>query len=352
MSLRACTLLVLSGLFACSATAAEDADEGAAAVSGAQGLGAAATSKWDAYVARVTAESPLQPSCVPTRISPPSGTAHRGVVVIFHGYTACPQQFFEIGKQMAAGGFEVLLPLLPGEGRPASMVNGKAVDDVAALPGTSDWGRYRDLGKEMDAIVAAAPGEHVVSGLSVGGAVATSALLDAPQVYDRALFMTAFYDAAPLITRLLVPVADWLVPGYRTGWGAGCEAERAGGRGGICQFDIDHLEASRRFGRDTLARTKGASVRAKIQFAGVESDPAALNDDEQKAKANLPNAKLCFFEKGTNHSFLSPFDGPHDDKFWLAAAKKQVAEFVTDGTAFTTVGASIERGADRCLTRL
>ncbi len=133
---------------------------------------------------------------------------------------------------------------------------------------------------------------------------------------------------------------------------SGFYAERAGGRAGICQFTVDHLEASRRFGRDTLARTKGASVRAKIQFAGVESDPAALNADEQMAKANLPNANLCFFEKGTNHSFLSPFDGPHDDKFWLAAAKKQVSEFVTDGTAFTTVGASIERGADRCLTRL
>ena len=342
--------LLLAVTSGCAAPADDDAEGSAAALS--TSLGAEATAKWEGYRARVTGESALQPGCVPTRISPPTGTAYRGVVVIFHGYTGCPQQFFDTGKMMAASGYEVLLPLLPGEGRPPAFRDGKATDDVAAIPTSAEWNRYRDLGKEMDEVVAAAPGEHVVAGLSVGGAVATSALLDAPRLYDRALFMTAFYDAAGGFTRLLVPVVDAIVPGYRSGWGQSCEDERAGGRNGICQFTIDQLEATRRFGRDTLARTRGASVRAKVQFAGVEADPAAFDDDELQANGNLPNSKLCFFEKGTNHSFLSPFDNPHADKFWLAAARKQVLGFVTQGTDFTTVGPSIERGAQQCLTRM
>lgn len=348
---RACSVLALLALAACS-SAGEDASADDSALTGeSQGLGAEAASKWNAYVTRVTGEHALQPGCQPTRISPPDGTAYRGVVVIFHGYTGCPQQFFDTGKDMAAKGFEVLLPVLPGQGHPASIKNGKTIDDVESMPGSNAWNRYRDLGKEMNAIAAAAPGEHVVAGLSVGGALATSAMLDAPNLYDRAMFMTAFYDAAGTFTRLLVPVADAVAPGYRTGWGDACEKERAEGRAGICQFYLDHLEAARRFGRDTLARTRGAQVRTKIQFAGVEADPAAYDAYEQESNANLRGSTLCFFEKGTNHSFLSPFDGPHDDKFWLHAARRQVLAYITDGAAFTTVGDSIERGAQRCLTR-
>ena len=122
----------------CSSAADDDAtatgSESALATSDA--LPAPAVTRWESYVARVTAEAPLQEGCAPTRVSPPQGVRAKGVVALFHGFTACPQQFVDVAADLAASGFEVLLPLLPGNGRVPRVVEGtKRVDDVSGLPG-------------------------------------------------------------------------------------------------------------------------------------------------------------------------------------------------------------------------
>lgn len=72
---------------------------------------------WNAYARKTKSEAPgatLQEGCAPLRIE---GTKPiKGVVVLFHGYSACPQQYDLLGPEIASRGFDVLLPLNPGHG--------------------------------------------------------------------------------------------------------------------------------------------------------------------------------------------------------------------------------------------
>jgi hypothetical protein len=66
---------------------------------------------WTDYLSKLDSSS-IQPNCFPKRVSPPSGTATQGTVILIHGYTACPQQFFAWADELAGRGYEVLMPLL------------------------------------------------------------------------------------------------------------------------------------------------------------------------------------------------------------------------------------------------
>jgi len=57
----------------------------------------------------------------------------------------------------------------------------------------------------------------------------------------------------------------------------------------------------------------------------------------------IPNAEACFFEPGVNHSLISRFDAPDEDKFWLPAVESQIARFVATGEPFDTTDNQIYR---------
>jgi alpha-beta hydrolase superfamily lysophospholipase len=58
-----------------------------------------------------------------------------GVVVLFHGFSACPQQYDVLGPLIAAEGFDVLLPLTPGHGNALNMshVHGVCIEVADAF---------------------------------------------------------------------------------------------------------------------------------------------------------------------------------------------------------------------------
>ena len=64
---------------------------------------------WKTYVREETEGKQIQPGCVPTHFAPKEGVSSKGLVVIYHGFTACPQQFFLIGQKLAEKGFDVFL---------------------------------------------------------------------------------------------------------------------------------------------------------------------------------------------------------------------------------------------------
>lgn len=234
---------VLSGFaFGCSDTAADTEsveEEVGDALAANETFTPAAKRLWDAYVAEATKGVRLQPGCAPLRIpaiDPSTRKALRrpkGVVVLFHGYTACPQQFmnFErtvngrtetvgLAAQLSRAGYEVLLPLLPGHGRvaqpnPAWKGGSEAlpdpavdkwpvIDDASGVPAPLTTGDqlegspYTKLVRQMNAVVAEVPdsANRVVGGISVGGALATHAtVLATKKPYTRALVAAPFYQA-------------------------------------------------------------------------------------------------------------------------------------------------------------
>ena len=47
---------------------------------------------------------------------PFEGDEYKGVAILFHGFSACPQQYHEVGPLMAKKGYEVFAPTIVGHG--------------------------------------------------------------------------------------------------------------------------------------------------------------------------------------------------------------------------------------------
>jgi alpha-beta hydrolase superfamily lysophospholipase len=326
-------------------------------LSAAPSLSPAAISRWNAHVERSTAGVSLQEGCAPRRFVPRPGVAPRGVVVLFHGFTACPQQFFEVATELNVAGYEVLLPLLPGHGRQPTLTGGKRKDDIAALPDGDSRDLYSQLAAEMTEIASAARYDRVVGGLSMGGMVATSALIQgqsfrgaSASVWSRGILFAPFFGppgAAGWASR----VGGMLVPGTMRSWGPECERSTVPGkRAGICEFTLGNLQAGTSLGEDLLRNAH--AVRVPVQLVGVEADTAADNGEMAKLVGSLGGKKdACFYAKGMPHAFISKNDHLELDHAWLPALHRSITSFVSAGTPFPTQGLSTEHGHGRCAPR-
>lgn len=302
---------------------------------------------WADYVARVGAEAPLQAGCEPVHASVPPGVEHRGAVVLFHGFTACPQQFFELVEPLTQEGFEVFLPLLPGHGRVPEVKDGSFVDDIEGLPSVGELDRYDALVADMQAVMSEVSGEHVVGGLSVGATVALSALAnDERATWDRGVALVPFL-AFSGTARLLNVGPSW----WRMGWGPGCQDERTRPepRAGICEFELGHIRAVRDLGQRVKDELDAVSV--PLVMVGVEDDPTANPSSIAGAVRDAPVADLCFMPKSVSHSMLSRFDSPDENKFWLPAVNAQSIDAIVDGEPFDTDGPSKYEPFERCVAR-
>lgn len=344
----ALSALALTTLVAVSGCAAQSEDSGDSSSQDINvGVGAEASRDWQAYVSEVSAQ-PLQQGCAPFALPANADQAYRGTVLLLHGYSACPQQYNEIAKELSAEGYAVLVPLLPGHGRAYTVdANGKATDNISGLPTDSNYKDYGVFAKRMADIVAkAAPGNHAVMGLSVGGAIAASAAEQSPGTFKRVLLMNAFFDIANGFGAALVPFLGAIAPQFPYGWGDDCEAERSSGRAGICQMQITNLRAVQHFGQDTLKNV--ASIKGQVQIVGVEDDPAASDGAIEQAAQKIPGSSACFFEKGVPHSLFSPQDNPGVNMYWLSDALSDTRNFIGNGTPFVTAEASSETPYNRC----
>ena len=334
---------------------------------------------WNAYVLSVPLEN-LQPQCQPKRYAAQGEL--KGVVVLFHGYSACPQQYWELAPELAAKGFEVYLPLLPGAGRKKILDGNKVTDDVSELPRLKNWSEYLKLADEMTVMAAATSGvRRVVGGLSLGGAVATYAALSPKHrgVWTRSLMMAPMYYALEGSKEVLLesmarlPFVDNI--GY--GWGPGCKKDSSTApqfpwnssahvRGGICDFQYTHLGAAQALGENALGLLKSLAagrqaypVPHQIQVVSTEFDAAtrpkslvALQKWGQEVSSRRLNGVQtlkqsgCAYPSSVPHSFISRWDRPEilgDDaskKFWLPSLISNTVLFVTIGKAFPSSGSS------------
>jgi pimeloyl-ACP methyl ester carboxylesterase len=288
---------------------------------------------------------PLQTACKPFYL-PPQGP-RKGTVLLFHGYSACPQQFWELAPHLAARGFAVYVPVLPGHGRRSRQEAEKWLDEPSDLPTETSWRRYEEYAAQIAQIMPK-EGIRAVMGLSLGGAVAASALIQAPKQFDRGILGAPLLDINPPSNYFLPPLSA-LAPEYPAKWDDSCEVERAGGRGGYCQFRLRALRGMQRLGQETLLRLN--EIKIPIQIVGVEKDGTASNSAQKEASEHLPQNQICLFEKGANHSLLSRFDSPFEDKFWIAPLNAMSLSFIEKGSYFETAGPAAELGLMRCKAR-
>lgn len=110
--------------------------------------------------------APIIPGAEPERID---GGPHGALVL--HGFTGNPNSMRGIAHALAARGFAVELPLLPG--------HGTAIEDMIPT-GWNDWLGAADeaLGK----LSARVPGKVVIVGLSMGGSLTCALAADHPEL--------------------------------------------------------------------------------------------------------------------------------------------------------------------------
>ena len=303
---------------------------------------------WNEYVERVTTQNDLQKACVPRYLKAES-VEKKGVVVLFHGFSACPQQWDLISPLLSKRGFDVLMPLNPGHGN--SLKNpgpryrclygcdGKT-DNVTNFPlNVDEWTSYVQM---INGIVAKSSGVHAVGGLSVGGTLAASAGLarnaDGSSLYSRQLIMNPMIELHGLIDAVVAVLSH--IPYIKNdfvGWGPGCREERANGRGGVCTFKVSNGKAAKDFGNDVLSKSK-EKVNSSVAVIYDRNDPVVNVEYVRKLASQYSNGGVVLEDSSiltscvlnfTDHSMLSRWDEIHNNKWWMDELSCRVVSYLS-----------------------
>ncbi len=323
-----------------------------------------------------------------------------GTAILYHGFTACPQQYYELAQILAKKGVASFVPLLPGQGRgPVPTIDSpKKIGEqsLAAyygefIPGMKgdDWKRYLNFVHDINGFVVTLPGEKFVSGVSVGGALATYSYLAAPGLYKRALISSPFLGApgpdlirrsetgvasdlrqklSDVIYKITGTLVDQLskdmafVGALPVGWGDSCLRHQVAengqlGRRGICHFKVENLAAVAALGAYIVDQSRKPSADGvtptRVHYVPVEFDISADTFAVRKSISFLTQkwsdklVSACWFPSNIPHSYFSRFDlADIPDPYWLNSYLVQTSNFIAYGDAFKVKGASIENRFD------
>ncbi len=310
----------------------------------AQGSAIPENSEWDAYLRSINF-SEIQKGCEPQRFAPPIDVPIKSKILLIHGFTACPQQFFEMANILSRRGVLVYLFLLPGHGK---LVKSDGHDNLEGFPTHDDRLMFQQLAETFNKVAMSDNLPTTLGGMSVGGAVALRAAKLATYSYEKLLLFSPFFgpgsvskDIDPIgyYQRLIFPVVAG-VPFIRDSvqsWGPSCLHERALGRAGGCEFTISNLFTAIEFGQDVMSSAGNVSPKTQIQILGAEGETNANNKLTAKVFSQLLDRNdgkveplsACFYPKGSNHSLVSRFDAPEENKFWLSSLLEDVSSFVS-----------------------
>jgi pimeloyl-ACP methyl ester carboxylesterase len=335
-------------------------------------------------------EAKVPDDCGSFYVGADSGIPLKGTVVAFHGFTACPQQFWEFSQRLKKEGYATLALLLPGHGRappPTAsnddrMVQGRPYAEYYAefLPKTQKdgWKTYLSFVEDVNTFAASLPGEKLLLGFSAGAALATYASIQDPLLYKRALLLAPYFgmprpdlfqkiaasdndsEALYRIQRRFATmdqgVFDAVAP-LDVSWGPDCYSQTRGrgkgGRRGICDFRFENLAAINAFGMHVLALLKdreGLTQIPDIQMLGVDWDEGSDTTMARQAmgylRARFDAEKVqgCFYPRMFPHSFFSRKDLSNvPDTSWVPSFYSQSMDFLLKGSRFRVAeGSSLE----------
>jgi pimeloyl-ACP methyl ester carboxylesterase len=279
--------------------------------------------------AQSAADGALQPGCA-TVFLPATGP-RRGAVLALHGFGGCPQQFAGLAPRLAAAGFDVLVPRLPGHGR-QPLAGGR--EDLTDVPAGADGAaRYAAFLATLDALLARSPGERVLVGFSAGGGLALQAVAAAPGRYARLVLL------APLVGIRGGSAVEWLAwqlgraPGLAAldvkhfGPRRDCATWQAAGRGGFCGYELRHAAALVGLVRAVRAdwQDRPLPVRVGILLAGDERYVSNAAAGRFAARQQALGAPVSIGTlPGVPHEMLTPFENVGRDMTWLGGLEAAV----------------------------
>ena len=302
----------------------------------------------------------IQTDCKPHFFAADKNVKRKGAIVALHGFTACPQQYNEVAQNhWNKEGYDVYTLLLPGHGEVWTDEIGLA----ANIPGPKNWKEnYGAIRNTAIDILKETTGEKVIAGLSVGGAVALWALMDNTILIDKALIISPYLGISTvqenknlkdLFTQVFKSQLIWFGTTFNgekiESWGEGCIIDESGnGRAGSCSFKRTAIAGIELLGDHVLRLTKKKMKSLKmsksklpvIQYIGVDKDPVANNSKNNKLLRNLYQSgfqlSACLYPAPANHSLISRYDTPHEDKFWLDSFLFNSSQFL-NGRPFPAI---------------
>lgn len=234
----------------------------------------------------------------------------KGIVVLFHGFSAGTWQVEPMARRLAAAGFHAFAPRLPGHG----LVDGEGRESPAQLPTTSDWRRYLDFAQEVGALAEGTGLPVSGLGLSVGATVGL-AMAEGPTPVRRFVALAPFLE--PLrggLSMAAVELLDGPTGGWagrqlgKVGWGWGPETEAqtaSGLRPGHAIFPLGCVAGATRLGHEVRARASRLD-RTELQWVTTGADDTVALGEQRKAIAALPAGRL----RGWHH-FPTSAQVPH-----------------------------------------
>jgi len=227
-------------------------------------------------------------------VKEPAGTS-RGLVLLSHGYTACPNFWALLTPQLLAKGWTVMAPLLPGHGRnPKIQSNGSSsyivTDYSADLPLRGE--EYETYSKELMVIAgkyktANSGKKMVLNGISHGGSIALYLAMNGEVgTWDRIQLMNPMLapptsmgaDFGLSFLRYIIPQAlpVWgFLTDNRMTWGEDCDRTRwpgdprKGGTGGICQFNLENFRGVLEFGNVVEGDARQRAAKMGVFTGGL-----------------------------------------------------------------------------------
>jgi alpha-beta hydrolase superfamily lysophospholipase len=200
---------------------------------------------------RTARESEMNPECLLQFLTYGQKVQH--AIVLVHGYTSCPAQFSELGKQFYGLGYNVLIAPLPHHGL-ANRLN----DEQGQLA-DSELTAYAD--KMVD--LAHGMGEQVTMiGISGGGVVTAWAAQNRSDL-DTAMIISPAFGYQEIPTPLTAPVMNVIlnVPDTYDWWDANLKA------------DVGPSHAYPRYSKHALAEF--LKVGFSVQVKSWQTSPAA-----------------------------------------------------------------------------
>ena len=187
-----------------------------------------------------------------------------------------------------------------------------------------------------------APGEKIVTGLSLGGAIAmltgsTYVTSSNTPLYMRQLISVPLMDFSDPILSSILWAASQFTWSSNTmqGWGDGCEVERRAGRAGICHFRMGQVYQAKELGAETLSLLKATDKTSTVtQIVYVEGDAAVSNPLVRELYNTYTGTKSkCVMDKAVGHSFMSRYDNPTENKYWLYETHQRVVSWLAQITS-------------------
>ncbi len=295
---------------------------------------------WNAYADDVNTIE-RQRDCQPRLIPAAGAHERRGAVIMFHGLSGCPQQYFALAARVAAHGYDVLLPLHPGHGLPPDE-NGK--DDISRLPQADDeQNDYAEFAVRMNDIMAQSPGEKIIVGFSLGGAISLNASLNAPGLYDRQLLFSPMFSirGGAFIEGLVAVLGR--TPGVRNlvvkpgGARKICAGWQAAGRAGFCEYQLKDAISLLQIEdiNDALYAEQPPTMPIQVITAGDEkyvSNPRIAELVE--IQREYGPVSMCTLPDDVPHEMLSPYENRERQMYWLGGLLAGAIEFIVDGQFF------------------